>query len=54
MDNTESNKYVIDTNKDAGSHIKTHTNCNLSLPHSLRDTQMNPAGSSKYLIVLVV
>jgi len=50
MDNTESNKYVIDNNKDAGSQIKTHTDCNLSLPHSLRDTQMNLAGSSKYLM----
>ena len=54
MDNTESNKYVIDTNKNARSQIKTHTDCNLSLPHSLRDTQMNPVGSSKYLIALVV
>ncbi|KAG4941929.1 hypothetical protein GYH30_045732 [Glycine max] len=48
-DNTESNKYVIDSDKDACSQIKTHTDGNFSFPQSLRDSQMIHAGSSKTL-----
>jgi len=48
-DKNESNKYVVDSDKDAFSQIKTHTDGNFSFPQSLRDGQMTQAGSSKSL-----
>ncbi|XP_027358460.1 uncharacterized protein LOC113867376 isoform X1 [Abrus precatorius] len=48
-DRIESNKYVIDSNRDACSQVKTHTDANFSFPQSFREGQMIQVGSSKSL-----
>ncbi|XP_020231559.1 uncharacterized protein LOC109812099 [Cajanus cajan] len=48
-DKTESNKYIIDGDKDGCSQVKSHTDGNFSFPQSLRDGHMIQAGSSKAL-----
>lgn len=48
-DESESNKYIIEGDKDAHLQIKTHIDGNFSFPQSLKDSQMIQAGPSKSL-----